>query len=365
MTSPLAAIRVVELAGIGALPLAGMMLADLGADVVVIARREPGELEILSPAADLVLRNQRVLPADVRDPVDLARLLDLVDLADVLLEGFRPGTAERLGLGPDEVCGRNPRLVYGRMTGWGQDGPAAGTAGHDLNYISVTGALHAMGRRADTPPVPLNLVGDYGGGAMFLVTGVLAALVERATSGRGQVIDAAMVDGVGALLQPLLSWRAAGVWSDNRESNILDGSAPYYTTYRCADGRFVAVAALERRFYTELLEGLALNRADLPDRAEAAQHGALREILEQRFAEKTRDEWAAVFAGTDACVTPVLAAGEAPSHPQIKARGTLRERDGVVEAAPAPRFSRSQPPVAGPARIVGFDEVARGWRGGS
>ncbi len=364
MTSPLSGIRVVELAGIGALPLAGMMLADLGADVVVIARREPGELEIVSPADDLVLRNQRVLPADLRDPVDVARLLELVGRADVLLEGFRPGTAERLGLGPGEVCGRNPRLVYGRMTGWGQSGPTAGTAGHDLNYISVTGALHAMGRRADPPPVPLNLVGDYGGGAMFLVTGVLAALVERGRSGRGQVIDAAMVDGVSALLQPLLSWRDAGIWSDRRESNILDGSAPYYTTYRCADDRFVAVAALEKRFYTELLAGLGLDEIDLPDREEPAGHAELRAIMEQRFGERTRDEWAAVFAGTDACVTPVLAAGEAPGHPQIADRGTLRRRDGVLEAAPAPRFSRSEPPEARQASVIGFDVVIDDWPDG-
>ena len=361
MTAPLSGIRVLELAGIGALPLAGMVLADLGADVVNIARREPGELEIVAPTTDLVLRNQRMLPADPRYPADAARLLELVDRADVLLESFRPGTAERLGLGPDELCGRNPRLIYGRMTGWGQSGPAAGTAGHDLNYISATGALQAMGRRDEPPPVPLNLLGDYAGGAMFLVTGVLAALVERGRSGRGQVIDAAMVAGVAALLQPMLSWRAAGIWSDQRESNILDGSAPYYCTYRCADGRFVAVAALEKRFYLQLLHGLGLAEADLPDRDGIADRAALREILARRFSEKPRDEWAAIFAGTDACVTPVLTVGEAPSDPQLAARATLRHRDGILEAAPAPRFSRSQPPGARPASIVDFDDVITSW----
>ncbi len=364
MTGPLHGTRVVSVAGIGALPLAQMMLADLGADVVVVTRPSPGELEVVPVTDDPVLRNQLVVRADLKRPAGLAVVRDLVACADVFLEGFRPGTAERLGLGPDDLLAANPWLIYGRMTGWGQDGPDAGTAGHDLNYLSVTGALHAIGPSDRPPPPPLNLVGDYGGGAMFLVTGVLAALLERARSGAGQVIDAAMVDGVGALLQPLLSWRAAGVWTDRRESNLLDGGLPYYATYACSDGRFVAVAALEKRFYEALLHGLGVRPEDLPDRDARPGRDRLRAVIAERFAQRTRDEWAAVFAGTDACVTPVLTVAEAETHPHLAARGTLHRSGGVLQAAPAPRFSRSSPPAAEPARVVAPAEVLAQWRSG-
>ena len=369
MTPPLTGIRVVAIAGIGALPMAQMMLADLGADVVVIGRPTPGELEIVAVADDLVLRNQRVVRADLKDPADRRSVLELIEAADVFLEGFRPGTAERLGIGPEELRAANPRLVYGRMTGWGQDGPDAATAGHDLNYLSVTGVLHAIGPAELPPPPPLNVVGDYGGGAMFLVTGVLAALFERSRSGVGQVIDAAMVDGVSVLLQPVLSWRAAGLWDDGRDSNVLDGGYPYYDTYACADGRFVAVAALEKRFYRALLDGLSLSDKELsdeelPDRDSPAGRARLRAVLGARFAERSRDEWARVFAGTDACVTPVLSAAEAEFHPHLAARGTLRRRDGVLEAAAAPRFSRSSTPEPARGRVVPLADVLLEWTPG-
>ncbi len=363
MTAPLAGTRVVAIAGIGPLPLAQMLLADLGADVVVIARKAPGELEIVAVEDDLVLRNQRVVRADLKDPADLTRVLDLIGSADVFLEGFRPGTAERLGLGPGAVLPLNPALIYGRMTGWGQDGPDAATAGHDLNYLSVTGALHAIGPADLPPPPPLNLIGDDGGGAMFLVTGVLAALLERSRSGAGQVVDAAMVDGISSLLQPVFSWRAAGIWTDDRHSNVLDGGVPYYATYVCADGRFVAVAALENRFYDALLTGLALSVEDLPDRNSRTGRQRLRAVLADRFAERTRDEWVRIFARSDACVTPVLSAAEAEFHPHLSERGTLRRRDGVLEAAPAPRFSRSTAPEAATGRVVRFEDVLLDWRG--
>jgi alpha-methylacyl-CoA racemase len=360
---PLAGLRVVELAGLGPAPHAAMVLADLGADVVRVERPDGGGLD-LTDGERLLLRHRRTVMADLKNAAQRDDVLDLVSRADVLIEGLRPGVTERLGIGPDACLAANPRLVYGRVTGWGQDGPMAGDVGHDINYMGLTGALHAMGS-ADRPPAPpLNLVGDYGGGSMLLLVGVLAALVERSTSGHGQVVDAAMVDGTALLSQFTLSLRAAGQWSDDRESNLLDGGAPFYATYGCADGRFVAVGALEPRFFAALAEGLGLD-ADWNDRRwDRASWPGLRELLTSRFASRTRDEWAAHFAGTEACVTPVLTFAEAARHPHISHRGTLVDVDGALQASPAPRFSRTErrPLEPGTSAPTTIGDVLNGWQ---
>lgn len=346
-TGPLAGLKVVELAGIGPGPHAAMVLADLGADVVRVDRPSGG-LQLGDPAVDPTLRGRRRVSADLKDPAGRETVLRLVEHADVLLEGYRPGVTERLGVGPADCHARNPRLVYGRMTGWGQDGPLAPRAGHDINYIALTGALHAIGRAGDRPVPPLNLVGDFGGGSMLLLVGVLAALWEAQRSGRGQVVDAAMVDGSSLLVQMVWGMLAQDMWRDERGSNLLDGHAPFYDTYTCADGRHVAVGALEPQFYAALLAGLGLDGEDLPAQYDQSGWPALRARFTEVFATRTRDEWAEVFAGTDACVTPVLSFAEAREHPHLAARGTIVERDGVPQAAPAPRFSRTAPAVPGP-----------------
>ncbi len=289
---------------------------------------------------------------DLREPDGLARALTAVERADVLVEGFRPGAAERLGVGPDVCAQRNPRLVYARMTGWGQEGPRSSQAGHDINYLALTGALHAVGPAGGDPVVPLNLVADFGGGTMLLVTGVLAALLERERSGRGQVVDAAMVDGVSTLMTMTWSLWSAGRWRDERGTNLLDGAAPYYGTYRCADGRYVAVGALEPQFYAQLLAGLGL---DGPSQDEP--WGPARERLAAAFASRTRDEWTAVFAGSDACVTPVLSLAEAPDDEHLAARRTLRREGPGVRPGPAPRFSRT-PAASEPDPRSGEDVLA-------
>jgi alpha-methylacyl-CoA racemase len=357
MAGPLTGLRVVELAGLGPAPHAAMVLADLGADVVRVERPASPHLR------DQMLRGRRTVAADLKDAADRDGVLALADHADVLLEGFRPGVAERLGVGPAHCLDRNPRLVYGRMTGWGQDGPLAPHAGHDINYLSLTGALHAIGRPGEPPVPPLNLVGDFGGGSMFLVTGVLAALWERARSGRGQVVDAAMTDGVGVLLQMTWSFRGMGVWSDERGTNLLDGGAPFYDTYECADGRFVAVGAIEAQFYAALLAGLGLTDAGLPRRDDRANWPELRRRLAAAFASRPRDTWAELFAGTDACVTPVLRFDEVAAHPHNAHRRSITDLDGVPQPAPAPRFSRTTPatPAAPPAGPVALDSVREEW----
>ncbi|WP_330251343.1 CoA transferase [Nocardia sp. NBC_00565] len=341
MNGPLAGVRVIEFAGVGPAPHAAMILADLGADVVRIQRSDM--LPLAGHAADGVLRGRPVVEADLKDPDDKAAVMRLVERADVLIEGFRPGVMERLGFGPDTLEPINPQLIYARMTGWGQSGPRAPRAGHDINYLSVTGFLHAIGRRDDRPVPPLNLVGDFGGGSMFLVVGVLAAIIERRTSGRGQVVDAAIVDGVSVLGQMIWAFRGLGLWSDERGTNALDTGAPYYDTYETADGKYIAVGAIEPQFYAELLAGLQLSDVDLPDRDDVSQWSSLKATFTEVFRTRTRDAWAAVFEGTDACATPVLTFAEAATDPHMTARGTLVALDNVVQAAVAPRFSRTTP----------------------
>ena len=342
---PLDGLRVVELAGIGPVPYGGMVLADLGADVVRVDR--PGG-DRMAAAHRILDRGRRSVVLDLKRPKAVAAVLRMVERSDVLMEGYRPGVAERLGLGPDECLARNPALVYGRMTGWGQDGPLAGTAGHDINYVALSGALHAIGPTGGPPVPPVNLLGDFAGGGLVLVAGILAALYERQRSGVGQVVDAAIVDGVAGLLSMLLALTAAGQWQPERGSNLLDGGAPFYAVYPCADGRYLAVGALEEPFYRALLAGLGLDPARVPDRDDPAAWPALREVIAARFASRARDEWVAVFAGTDACVTPVLTVAEAAADPHLVARGTYPGG----EPAPAPRFSRT-PGAPGRAPVPG------------
>jgi alpha-methylacyl-CoA racemase len=351
---------VIELAALGPAPHAAMLLADLGADVVRVDR-PAGARSVLSlpeGTRDQILRGRRSVILDLKAPTDRETLLRLAERADVLIEGLRPGVMERLGLGPAECRERNPRLVYARMTGWGQHGPLAHRAGHDINYIALSGVLHAIGTAGAKPVVPLNLVADFGGGSMFLVVGVLAALWERERSGLGQVIDAAMVDGVSVLAQMVWSLRASGLWKDQRGSNLLDSGAPFYDTYACADGRYVAVGALEPQFYSALLHGLGLSAAALPAQFDQAGWPVLRQRFTEVFATRSRDEWVAVFEGTDACVSPVLSFAEVPAHPHIAARGTITSLGGVPQAAPAPRFSRTVPGQPSPPPQPGADTTA-------
>jgi alpha-methylacyl-CoA racemase len=344
---PLEGIRVIELAGIGPGPFAAMLLGDLGADVVRVDRVSGGS-GLPAGLGAVSGRNRRSIAVDLKHPAGLDVVLRLADDADVLIEGFRPGVAERLGIGPEACHARNPRLVYGRMTGWGQDGPLAGEAGHDITYIALTGALHAIGREGERPVPPLNLVGDYGGGSLYLVMGILAALVDRASSGRGDVVDAAMVDGAASLMIPTYQMYGLGVWRDERGVNLLDGGAPFYDTFETADGESVAVGPLEPQFYAAFVSGLGLDASDLPHQLDVVTWPEVRDRFAAIFRTDTRDAWAERFAGSDACVAPVLSLTEAPDHPHHRVRGTFIEIDGVVQGAPAPRFDRSAPPPPTP-----------------
>ena len=359
---PLAGVRVLELAGIGPGPFCAMMLADAGATVLRIDRPgadRPGRAAASGPANTAAARPEREFlnrgrqsaVLDLKHPGAVDALLRLVDRADVLLEGFRPGVTERMGVGPEACLRRNPRLVYARMTGWGQEGPLAGTAGHDIGYIARTGALHALGRAGGPPAFPANLLGDFGGGGMVLAYGICAALVERATSGQGQVVDAAIVDGVASLLAMPLMLMARGLWRDERGVNLLDGGVPWYDVYETADGQWMAVGALEPQFYAALLDGLGL--ADAPDRADPRNWPALRAALAARFKSRTRDEWADTFAGTDACVEPVLSLHEAAADEHLTARQTYVTAGGVLQPAPSPRFSRTPARLPDPAPAPG------------
>ncbi|CAL9648643.1 CaiB/BaiF CoA transferase family protein [Streptomyces sp. enrichment culture] len=358
---PLTGVRVVELAGIGPGPFAAMLLGDLGADVVRVDR--PGGPGLgIDPAHDVTNRNKRSVVVDLKAPDGPARVLDLAERADVLIEGYRPGVAERLGVGPGDCHARNPRLVYGRMTGWGQEGPLAQRAGHDIGYIALTGALGMIGAPDAPPPAPANLLGDYAGGSLYLVVGVLAALHHARVSGTGQVVDAAIVDGTAHLSSMIHGMLAAGGWQDRRGANLLDGGCPFYGTYETADGRHMAVGALEPQFYAEFMRLLGIPGL-APARDDVSRWPELREAVAARFKSRTRDEWTAVFAGSDACTAPVLSLREAPHHPHLAARSTFTDHGGITQPAPAPRFSATPTAVrTGPALPgAGAESVARDW----
>lgn len=356
---PLSGVRILEFDGLGPVTFAGMALADMGAEVLRLTRSAAAGAPVFADVGGEVLhRGRPAVEVNLKDPADLARVLDLAAAADAVIEGFRPGVMERLSLGPGDLHARNPRLVYGRVTGWGQTGPLARTPGHDLNYIALSGALHPMGEPDRPPRPPLNLVGDYGGGAMFLVAGVLAALLEARTTGRGRVVDAAMTDGSALLTSLFHAFRARGLWSDARGANLLDGGAPFYRCYACRDGGFVAVGALEPQFYAALLAGLDVPAEEAPQ-FDLAAWPVLHARFESLFATRDRDDWAAHFAGSDACVTPILSLGEAPLHPHNAARRTFVEA-GVVQPAPAPRFGDDSPePAVQPEPLALADAVAR------
>jgi alpha-methylacyl-CoA racemase len=352
---PLVGVKVVEFAGIGPGPFCCMLLSDMGADVVRIDRKGGRG----GAKFDVTARGRRSVALDLKDQADVALAKALIAKADVLIEGFRPGVMERLGLGPDEMAALNPGLVYGRMTGWGQTGPLAHAAGHDINYIALSGALHAMGRAEAPPSPPLNLVGDYGGGALYLALGVCAALIERARSGKGQVIDAAITDGTASLMGVMFGLRGAGIWSDERDGNLLDGGAPFYDVYETADERFVAIGALEPQFYSLLLQQLGLSDDPLfSAQMDRAQWSAMSARIAEVIKTKTQAEWTAQLEGSDACFAPVLTMPEAPAHAHNAARQAFLELDGVLQPAPAPRFSRTPGAVQGPPAKPDGDRAA-------
>lgn len=362
MAGPLTGLRIIEVAGLGAGPYCGMMLADMGADVVRIERMPLAALR--APLPDPLQRSRRSAGLDLRKPAGVAALLRLVDDADALFEAFRPGVAERLGFGPEACLGRNPKLVYGRMTGWGQQGPLATAAGHDLNYIALSGALHSIGTKGGKPVPPLNLVGDFGGGGLLLAYGMVCALLERERSGAGQVVDAAMLDGTASMMAMFCGFSAMGLFDERPGANLLGGAAHFYDTYETGDGKFVAVAPIEPQFYGEFMDKLGLDRERFgpqglgPGRVDASRWDELKAELAAIFRTRSRDEWCALLEGGDACFAPVLALSEAPAHPHNAARGTFIEVGGVTQAAPAPRFSRSAPAAPAAPRLPGADTRA-------
>jgi alpha-methylacyl-CoA racemase len=357
MTGPLSGLKIVEFAGIGPGPFCAMVLGDLGASVVRIAR--PG---VRADARDVTTRNRQTVNLDLRAAGATEQALALVGEADGLIEGFRPGVMERLGLGPDPCLAVNPRLVYGRMTGWGQFGPLAHAAGHDINYIAITGALHAIGRADEAPPPPLNYVGDFGGGGMLLAVGLLAALLEARSSGRGQVVDAAMTDGTGLLSAFMYGMKALGQWSNRRGANLLDGAAHFYDTYACADGKFIAIGAIEANFYAELRQRCGIDDPLFDAQLDASCWPLLKQKLAELFRTRTRAAWCEILEGTDACFAPVLDWDEAPLHPHNVARGTYIDVEGITQPAPAPRFSRTANATPQPTRVVALDDALAMWR---
>ncbi len=358
---PLNGVRVVEFAALGPAPMGAMILADLGAEVLRIERKLPPgakpAAELFDPAIDILNRSRRVLQLDLKKPEAVEATLGLLEQADILIEGFRPGVMERLGLGPEPCLARNPRLVYGRMTGWGQSGTLAHAAGHDINYLSLSGALHAIGEPGGKPVVPLNLVADCGGGAMLLAVGVLAALTHARATGQGQVVDAAMTDGSALLMTMMYTLKAMGQWTQQRGSNLLDGGAHFYDTYRCADGKWLSVGAIEPQFYALLRHKAGIDDPDFDHQWDRSRWPALRQKLAAIFSRRSRDAWCALFEGTDACVAPVLDMDEAPAHPHNRARETFVQVGGVTQPAPAPRFSRT-PPATPTAPVVEPDSAA-------
>ncbi len=360
---PLTGVKVVELAGLGPGPFCGMLLSDLGADVVLVDRRDWANRPTRAVTSIVTARGRRSIGVDLKHPDGVECVLRLAAQADVLIDPFRPGVAERLGVGPDECMGRNERLVYARMTGWGQTGPLASTAGHDIDYISIAGALAHFGRAGAAPTPPLNLVGDFGGGALYLALGIVCGLLEARTSGRGQVVDTAMVDGAASLMAMTWGYLETGNWEETRGVNILDTGAPFYDVYETADGEYMAVGAIEPEFYAELLEQLGLGHEDLPAQMDRDGWPTVRRRFTETFATRTRDEWCTVFEGSDACVAPVLRMTEAFVHPQMAARETLVRAFGMRQPAPAPRFSRTPGEIQGPSPryAAHTDEVLRDW----
>ncbi|HEV2309651.1 MAG TPA: CaiB/BaiF CoA-transferase family protein [Acidimicrobiia bacterium] len=364
MAGPLTSLKVVELVGIGPGPFAAMMLADLGADVLRIHRVESVEHGFDPGGVPVLDRNRRSVGVDLKRPEGVETVLRLVESADALLEGYRPGVTERLGVGPDPCLARNPRLVYGRMTGWGQAGPMAHTAGHDIDYIALAGALAHFGRAGEKPTPPLNMVGDFGGGGMLLAFGIVCGVIEARSSGQGQVVDAAMVDGSALLMAMMWGLRSLGAFDEaNRGTNVLDSGAPFYDTYECADGAYIAVGALEPQFYAELISATGLDDAGLPKQMDRSGWPALRERFTELFLSKPRDEWCALLEERDACFAPVLTMSEAAEHPHIRARETVVDFDGVLQPAPAPRFSRTPPELRSPAAKPGehTDSALADW----
>lgn len=356
MNGPLSGRRIIELAGIGPAPFTCMLLADLGAEVIRIDRPGGVPLPVATPVQDLYNRGKRSVVLDLKRPEGIEAVLALAATADAFVEGFRPGVADRLGLGPDALWQHNARIAYGRMTGWGQEGPLSASAGHDIGYIAITGALHAIGSAGGPPQIPLNLLGDFAGGSLYLAVGLLAAIIEADRTGRGQVIDAAIVDGTAHLLTHMYTVLASGMWTDERGVNLLDGGCPYYSVYETSDGKHMAVGALEPKFFAEFVKLLGADEVDVATQADEARWPQLREVFTRLFATRTRDEWAAVFDGTDACVAPVMSVLEAAGHPHLLARGSIIEAaDGNLQPGPAPRFSSHSDFTPTPPPALGND----------
>ncbi len=366
---PLKGIKVVEFAGIGPGPFCGMILSDMGAEVIRIDRKaftrpDNVDIDLRSEAKYNILgRGKRSIALDLKHPEGVTTALRLIEQSDVLIEGYRPGVMERLGLGPEVCHKKNRAIIYARMTGWGQNGPLAHAAGHDINYIALTGALGAIGKKEGPPVVPLNLVGDFGGGAMFLAFGIVCGLLEAKSSGRGQVVDAAMTDGTALLMSMMYGLKAVGDWSEERESNLLDGAAHFYATYECADGKYISIGSIETAFYELLLEKTGLHEAEMEPQNDKAKWPELKKRLKRVFLTKTRDQWCEIMEGTDVCFAPVLGMEEAPSHAHNRARKTFVEIDGITQPAPAPRFDRTQPEVQGSSPVPGehTEQILSGW----